>query len=351
MRIAPSFDISLFVPCKGAYQWVLDRVKRWHETLPGGQGKPETWRVLSRRPSLAPGDQVLSLTGERGAGKSWLLQYLADHDSRASSCAVYIDLEKRLVSTGVEAWVQSVERQIFRRCGQGSALLLLDAVPPQLDHHLRALEEWILRPHLAHRSSLVIMALDHPSQVCWRAPALRGGESYALSLFEEPESWDQLRRLRQKGLAREEMDDYAILEQASGLPLLTYLLATRERSDAFELLLQHWFSRIPDQDWERMWNYTIAVSPLRVLEHVTIERMLDVYYRILPEAAGHPAHPSGVRNALLKHWLARLVPGVPGRIALVPSVRHAAVEWLKSTDLSLYIVLNEMAQVLGGGQK
>jgi len=201
------------------------------------------------------------------------------------------------------------------------------------------------------RADLVVMALDHPSQVCWRAPALRGGESYALSLFEETESWDQLRRLKQKGLAREELDDQNVLEHASGLPLLTYLLATRERTDAFDLLLQHWFSRIPAEDCERMWNYTLAVSPLQVLEHVTIERMLEGYYRFLPEAAGYPAHPSGVRNALLKHWLARLVPGVPGRIALVPSVRRAAVELLKSTDLSLYIILNEMAQALGGGQE
>ncbi|MFN2224732.1 MAG: hypothetical protein ACK2UY_00460 [Anaerolineae bacterium] len=351
MRIAPPFDISLFVPCKGAYQWVLTRVKRWQEAQPDAQGRPEGWRVLSRRPSLAPGDRVLILSGERGAGKSWLLQYMAEHDRQTSPGAVYIDLEKRLVSAGAEAWVQAVERQVFKRCGQGSALLLLDAVPPQLDHHLRALEEWILRPHLAHRSSMVVMALDHPSQVCWRAPALRGGESYALTLFEEPESWDQLRRLRQRGLMRDGLDDRAILEQASGLPLLTYLLATHERREAFELLLQHWFSRIPDEDCERMWNYTIAVSPLRVLEHVTIERMLEVYYRVLPEAAGYPAHPSGVRNALLKHWLARMVPGAPGRIALVPSVRHAAVELLKAIDPPLYIVLREMAQVLGGGQQ
>jgi hypothetical protein len=351
VKIAPPFDVGLFVPCKGAYQWLLSRVKRWQESLPGTQGRPEGWRGLSRRPGLAPGDQVLSLTGERGAGKSWLLQYLAEHDRQTTSCAVYIDLEKRLVSAGVETWVQSIERQIFNRCGQGATLLLLDAVPPQLDHHLRALEEWILRPHLAHRSSLVVMALDHPSHVCWRAPALRGGESYALSLFEEPESWDQLRRLRQKGLIREGLDDRAILELASGLPLLTFLLATHERSEAYELLLQHWFSRIPAEDCERMWNYTIAVSPLRVLEHVTIERMLEVYYRTLPEAAGYPAHPSGVRNALLKHWLARMVPGAPGRIALVPSVRHAAVELLKATDPPLYIVLREMAQVLGRSQE
>lgn len=351
MRIAPHFDISLFVTCKGAHQWVLGRVKRWQEAQLDRQDRTDGWWIRSRRPLLSPGDRVLSLTGERGAGKTWLLKYLADHDRHASPTAVYIDLERRMVSAGAEAWVQATERQVFRRCGQGSTLLLLDAVPPQLDEHLRALEEWILRPHLAHRSSLVVMALDHPSHVCWRAPALRGGESYSLSLFEESQTRDQLQKLKQQGLAREGLDDGQILANAAGLPLLTYLLATQERTDAFDLLLQHWFSRVPAEDRERMWNYTMAVSPLEVLEHVTIERMLEVYYRCLPQAAGYPAHPSGVRNALLKHWLARLVPGVPGRISLVPSVRHAAIELLKARDPSLYVVLNEMAKVLGGGQE
>lgn len=351
MRIAPPFDARLFVICKGAWQWVLARVKAWEEAQPGDEGTREGWSILPQPSMLAPGDRVLSLTGERGAGKTWLLKYLTDHERATSSRAVYIDLEKRLVAAGAEAWVQTVERRVFRRCGQGPALLLLDAVPPQLDEHLRALEEWILRPHLAHRSSLVIMALDHPSQVCWRAPALRGGGSYALSPFEASQTRDQLYRLEQQGLSRDGLDGSEILEQSGGLPLLTYLLATRERAEAFDLLLQHWFSRIPPEDRERMWTYTVAVSPLKTLEHVTIDRMLEVYYRCLPEAVGYPAHPSGVRNALLKHWLARLVPGAPGKITLVPSVRHAAVELLKAQDPSLYIVLNEMAQVLGGGQE
>jgi len=143
---------------------------------------------------------------------------------------------------------------------------------------------------------------------------------------------------------------YAVSKDTTGLPLLNYLLATHQRLEAFELLLEHWFSRIPVDDRERVRHYLVAVCLLEALEHGCIQKMLEVYYHYLPDAAGYPAHASGVRNVLQKYWLAQAMPGIPGRIVLVSSVRHAVEELLRIKDKSLHLLLSEMATVLSGSR-
>jgi hypothetical protein len=350
MDIAADYDIDLFVAPKEAHQWVLAKVKRWENA----QSPSLSRRALSRlrqQPSLqAPGDQVLNLVGERGIGKTWLLKNLANHDRRTSPVAVYLDLEQRREFSAVEDYITAIEHQVRSRCGNGAAILLLDSVPAQLDEYLRALEDAILRPHLAKRSSLVIMALVHPSHVCWRAPALRGGESRALHTFEESQTQDQVRRLAKTG-ASVGGSQVTGLQHSGGLPLLNYLLATHGRTEAFRLLLNHWFSRIPAEDAERVRNYLEAVCVLDVLEHASIQRVLDVYYHYNPNPADYPAHAGGVRNVLRKYWLARPSVDSPGRLVLVDSVRWAAMQVLEARDAELYAILNEAAHVEARGRK
>ena len=348
MAIPASLDVDLFVLPKGAYEFVLARFKRWEEAHPGG-ARRELWRVgLHRRP-LAPGDQVLSLAGERGAGKTWLLQYLAQHDRHLSPRATYLDLEERFEYDEPEHYLQAVRRRLEEN-GDPKRVLLLDAVPPQLDEHLRGVEDEVLRVCLAQHSSLVIMALDHPSQVCWRSPSLRGGGYHQMGAFPPPLTQRHFQRLQQSGLLRPGCEVGELLKDATGLPLLNYLLATHPRIKAFELLLEHWFSRIPLDERERVHHYLVAVCPLEVLEHGSIQKMLEVYYHYMPDAAGYPAHASGVRNVLQKYWLAQPMPGSPGRITLVSSVRHAVEELLRTRDQSLHLLLLEMAKVLCGSR-
>jgi hypothetical protein len=292
---------------------------------------------------MAPGDQVLTLVGEHGAGKTWLLQYLSRDDEWLSSSAVYVDLARRAEFPLPADYARAVEAEVWAKCRNEGAVLLLDSVPAHLDEHLRALEDSILRPHLTHRSSLVLMALVHPSHVCWRAPALRGGERFYLPPFNEPQTREQVRRLAQVVPVRTGVEPSALQASSGGLPLLTYLLATHEQTEAFSLLLEYWFSRIPADERERVRNYLEAVCTLEVLEQAAIQRVLDVYLGYRPTAAGFPAHAGGVRNMLRKYWLSRPSPDAPGRIVLVESVRRAARQVLEARDAELYATLCQAA--------
>ena len=50
--------------------------------------------------------------GERGIGKTWLLRYLADHDRRLSSLAVYLDLDQRTEFPATSDYIEAVEAEI-----------------------------------------------------------------------------------------------------------------------------------------------------------------------------------------------------------------------------------------------
>lgn len=350
MHIARDFDASLFVAPKDACRWLQTRVKRWRESTPTRSADSRLWKSRRQAPQPAPGDRVLNLVGERGIGKSWFLHYLAHHDPLTSPLAVYLDLGGGAAVASVQDYVADVAARIQSRCGSGRAILLLDRVPSRLDETLRVLEDAVLRPYLVHRFSLVVMALVHPYQVCWRAPALRAGERYALRAFGEAQTQEQLRRLDKASLVTQALETAQVHRASGGLPLLNYLLATQNRAAAFALLLDYWLSGIPAQDRQRLQGYLMAVCLLDCLEHASIQRMLEVYHHFRPDAPGYPAHAGGVRNMLRKYWLARPAPDAPGRIVLADGVRHAIRQMLQSQDAVLFRALSEAAQRSGEEQ-
>jgi hypothetical protein len=344
MDIVVPYESDLFVVPKQAHRWALEKVKIWQDAAFGLKPEGDAWTASASGSETAPGDQVLTLVGEHGAGKTWLLRYLAETEHRASSTAVYLDLARRSDYPRPADYVGAIESEVRSKCGDENTMLLLDSVPAHLDEHLRTLEDSILRPHLTHRSSLVMMALVHPSHVCWRAPALRGGQRYDLPPFDESETRDQLQRLTKAMPIQKGMEPSRLQAASGGLPLLSYLLATREQTEAFGLLLEYWFFRIPLDERERVRNYLEAVCVLDVLEHASIQRALEVYAHHKPDAVGFPAHAGGVRNILRKYWLSRPFPDSPGRIVLVESVRRAAEQILETRDAELYSQLRTVAQ-------
>jgi hypothetical protein len=223
------------------------------------------------------------------------------------------------------------------------ALLFLDHVPPHLDEHLKAVEDRVLRPHLAHRGSMVIMALVHPTQACWRAPALRGGESLTMPRFNQMQTRLQWRCLERAGLAQPMSASGDLWQLSDGLPLLNYLLATRPPVDAFELLLGYWMARVPLSDRGIVRGCLDAVCELQFLEHAAIRRMLDVYEHYYDRAASYPIHAGGVPNLLRKYWLARPAADAPGRIVLVDSVQRAVREVMRVRHAALLAMLKEAA--------
>jgi hypothetical protein len=341
MDKALAYEGRLFVTPKEPYQWLLSHLKRWK----GAQPSSLTWlaRHGGLQTPLAPGDHVLGLTGEHGIGKTWLLRYLAEEERRLASQAVYLDLEERSRFSCSEDYVRAVEARIEQQCLDDRVVLLLDAVPPQMDAHLRALEETILRPCLQHRSALVIMALVRPSQSCWRAPALRGGYLLRLEPFDDAATAEQLQKLRKAGYVQVGVEAQALHASSGGLPLLSYLVASRSLAEAAELLLEYWFSPLPSLECACARNYLEAVCLLDSLEQASMQRALEIYYHYTPGAAGFPAHAGGVRNILQKHWLAHPAGQAPGRLVLVESVQRAAREVLKSRDWEMYQVLSRAA--------
>ena len=342
---------SLFVTPRDAYRWTQSRAQKWQDVDPTAISGSKFWSMPHRPGQLAPGDLVLSLVGERGIGKTWFLRYLADHDQRLSPLTVYLDLARRVSFSTPGDYVKEVESQIHSQVGAGRVILLLDSVPPQLDEPLRALEDSVLRPHLIHRSSLVIMALMHPSQVCWRAPVLRGGEFYRLRPFDEAQTQEQVRYLQKAKLAAGDLDVQHVQQLSGGLPLLNFLLATSGWPDAYGLLLDYWFLTIPPGDRECIQGYLEAVCLLDCLEHASMQRSLQAYHCHKPDAVGYPAHAGGVRNMLRKYWLARPAPDAPGRIVLVDSVRHAVAQILQAEDAELYAALQKSAEEVSERRK
>ena len=332
--IAADYQTSLFVPPDGAYQWLLAKVDVW---------KAHRWDS-----EVAPADRVLFLAGERGVGKTWLLRHVAKDDAQVSPLAAYLDLEERVRFSSPERYVEVMEERVERRLGSDGAILLLDAVPPQMDEKLRFLEDGVLRPYAAQRHSLVVMALLHPSQVCWRTPAFQAGERWLFAPFEYSQTRKQLQRLEKAGLTIKRVKPAAIQESSGGLPLLNYLLVTRERVEAFEALLEHSFSRVPMDERERVRNYLEAVCLLDVLEHTPIRKMMEIYCKHKPDTMEYPAHPIGVLNLLRKHWLSQAALDSPGRMVLVGSVRRAVIELLKARDAELYAKLEEAARIPSG---
>jgi hypothetical protein len=343
MDFVPNYDANLFVTPQGIYRWMLSRVERWKQAQPQGLATERVWRARHYSLQTSPGDQVLSLVGERGMGKTWLLRHLAEDYEQETPAAVYIDLEERTGFPTPEEYLIVVKDRIRERCGNSTALLLLDAVPPDMDDHLRALEDEILKPHLVRHGSLVIMALVYPSRVCWRAPILRGEERLPLLPFESLRTRDQLRRLQQARLARDRLEASDVLESSGGLPLLNHLLATRDRIEAFELLLKYWLDQVPVDERGRMQSYLEAVCTLDALEYVNIQQSLDLYSRYQADALQYSTHASEVRNLLQKHWLVWSMPDAPGQIFMADGVRRAAREVLKARDSELFARLQQAA--------
>ena len=326
-KVPAGYDSELFVTPQEANKWVFSKVNAWH--------------ARDHRKAAGNGGQNLMLAGERGVGKTWFLRSLAQDDSSLSCHAIYLDLEERADFPTAKAYVEAMKERVRTQLGSNGSVLLLDNVPPHLDERLRELEASLLWSLVTRRHIPVIMALVHPSQVCWRVPALRAGEIYPLASFVDAQTSDQLRRLKRAGLIRNGIKSEPIQENSDGHPLLNYLLATRGEAEAFESLLDYWFSRVPEAERAQVRNCLDAVCTLDVLEHTSIRKALEIYCNHRPGAAGCPAHPIGVANLLRKHWLCQPLPDAPGRLVLVASVRRAAREVLKARDAELYAKLEE----------
>ncbi len=147
-RLATDYQTWLWVPLDEVYPWLLSKVEAW---------KAHRWDA-----DVALPERALFLVGERGVGKTWLLRHLAKDEPQVSALAAYLDLEERAYFSSAERYVEVMNDRVEQQLGDEGAVLLVDAVPPQMDEKLRMLEDSVLRPRATQRHALVIMALTHP---------------------------------------------------------------------------------------------------------------------------------------------------------------------------------------------
>jgi energy-coupling factor transporter ATP-binding protein EcfA2 len=342
-NVVKDYAPQLFVQPGRIYSWILSEIEKWAQVGPDALPRQRAGRVRYLGSRWIPDGQVLGLVGERGAGKTWLLRHLAQSEAQLAGLAIYLDLAARNAFSEPHSFVRFLEGRIQAQCQGRRAVLLLDHVPPEMDHHLRAVETAILKPHLEQHGSFVVMALVDCARVCWLTPALRGGEPVFLSPFTHSQTREQLNRLRKIGAVQNGIRPSEIHRASRGLPLLNYLLASRSSRQSFELLLDYWLEGMPNDEHGQMRLLLQAICTLEVLEHAKVQAALDLYRLRRPDAGQNQAHPTQVRN-LVRHGLARSLPQSPGRVALVPSVRHAAVGMLQDYDPELYTALQAMAQ-------
>jgi len=336
-EIAADYQTWLWVLPDGVYAWLLSKV--------------EAWKAHRRDADAAPAERLLFLVGERGVGKTWLLRHLAKDEPQVSPLAAYLDLEERAHFSSAERYVEVMHERVEQQLGDEGAVLLVDAVPPQMDEKLRMLEDSVLRPYATQRHALLIMALVHPAQVCWRTPAFQAGERWQCASFEYGQTRQHLQQLKRAGLTMNGTRPDTLQKASGGLPLLNYLLVTRDREEAFEALLTHSFSRVPMDERERVRFCLEAVCLLDSLEHTSIRRMMEIHCKYRPEAKEYPAHAAGALNLLRKYGLSQSAADSPGRMVLVGSVRRAAMELLKARDAGLYAELDKAARTPSGRQE
>jgi energy-coupling factor transporter ATP-binding protein EcfA2 len=332
---------ELFVQPAKTYRWLLSEIGTWAQVRPDPLPCPRVGRARHLGSQWIPDGRVLTLVGERGAGKTWLLRHLAHSEPQLLGRATYIDLATRSAFSEPHGFVRFLQASIRRPGQDGQAVLLLDNVPPELDNHLRAVETAILKPHLEEQGSLVVMALTDSARVCWLTPALRG-KVVQLAPFSPSQTREQLSCLGKVGAVRSGIRPSQIHRASQGLPLLNYLLATHSHRQSFELLLDYWLEGMSNDESGQMRILLQAICALEVLEHAKVQAALDLYRLRRPDLGENQAHPRQVRN-LVRRGLARSLPESPGRVALVPSVRRAAAGMLQDHDPELYMALQTMA--------
>jgi len=172
---------------------------------------------------------------------------------------------------------------------------------------------------------------------------LQGAERCLLPPFEEAQTNEHLRRLRKARIAKGTLKATHLQETSRGVPLLNYLLATRDKPESWNALLEYWLADVPTDDRDQVRSYLEVVCTLDTLEHAKIQKALDIYNHHQPQGAVNSAHPGHVRNMLRKYWLARPMSESPGRIVLVNSIQRATREILEARDSVLYAELEAIA--------
>lgn len=293
--------------------------------------KIETWE---RMDIPTPRDQVFSLKGDPGNGKTWLLRYLA----ATKSSTVFLNLEQRKGVSTVREYMTQVKASMGDNWGR-RVVLLLDEVPVERDEYINVVEDQVLRPHLVVHHSLFLMVPIRPRKVCWDTPELCSPEWFEMEPFQEKETAEQVRRLRNASRfakTKQSGDDIARIQAGScGLPLLNRLLLSFDRLEALNHYVEHCLLRVPPQQRGLVRSDLETTCLLDVLETNRIDKAIAAYWSCRGSPTLEKVTCLGVRNRLVDYGLTR-DRGTDAHLILVPAVQNAVRECLQAQSPELY---------------
>lgn len=245
----PAYVPNLFVDRASALELVLGKARR----LADGE-------LVKRR--------VVIFLGQRGAGKTWLLQELQHrlHDMELETR--FIDLERLWLAAEEHVGFAMADFRALLEGVQRPLVLLMDNAQEGDDPLLRELEERVLA-RLTWETDVLIVLAERGRPHYWLTPDLREtSHEHELEPFGEPDVEAQL----QKQVPDHELPIGTIETLSGGYPWLTYLIA-RFGPEATDLFVDQFWG---DED-KGLVAYAEALCILRAFDEVRMVPLLQVY--------------------------------------------------------------------------
>jgi len=281
--------------------------------------------------SPADNKRTIIFAGERGTGKTWLLDHLqkiirssfpaatvfkfdlSGYADRDPTWAV-LDILKRLnamtekqdaeLGTSPADMSRNLMHKIQPLLRKKGLFLLVDHVYESDWKLLAALEEYLLGPLAVEPRVLIVMA-GRGRPYPWKRPELRlKAEFVDLKPFPDvATTTEQLKCQQEQALARAA----EIHNLSGGNPLANFLLAAQDNTAAaLDQVVDGMLDTVPKEHRQRVRKQLEALSVLRAFDEERIPTMLATYYNEDQRLKWSYAQSRGVREELVKwafaHW-------------------------------------------------
>ncbi|MEM3646841.1 MAG: ATP-binding protein [Thermofilum sp.] len=330
----------------------------------------EVERVVQKIRALTEGKPLEKRTivffGERGVGKSWLLDHLqATLPSQFRNLLVLrLDLREYEGKDPVWAVADMIRRISLETGGPGERLgpdlatrsrrlmehlqgvlqesillLLADHVHEASWNLLPVLEDHLLGP-LATESRVLIVMTGRGRLYPWKTPELRlKAEFKELEPFKQPEET----RLQLERQARQALPKAQEIHKLShGNPLANFLLGALGPQEGLDRVIEAILEPVPAEQRRRVREYLEALCVLNAFDEDRIPDMLATYYNDDSYRQWAYAQARQVREELVRWAFARWNADAGGYV-LDPVVRSLVEEYMKKTQLEKWRALQRAA--------
>ncbi len=333
----------------------------------------EIEEVMERAKALIDGEvssRVIVFTGERGAGKTWLLRHLAEKElpTIPNLRVVYIDFQDETFAGKEHVQVVAeIIRQVSKATGgperlgvdlaemsqsllahlrdqvleRGALALLLDHVHESDWELLRLVEDYLLAPLAMEKRVLFVMTGRgrlYPWQTIELVP--RTPDLRLLEPFDPDQIEEQIELLKRRfEIVAQKTEE--IQRLSGGNPLTNYLIA-RYGKEGLSLALDGLLEPVAEEEREEVREYIKALCVLRSFDEERIKAMLAAYYGDESYREWSYAQARRVRQKLIKWGFATWNSKKRGFV-LNEVVRRIAEEYMRTYEKGKWCRLQEEA--------